>query len=327
MLNYILRRILYIIFVFLIVSVIMFTLFKLSPSDPVRMYTEGLKNDMRPADYERYQEQIRVMLGLDQPLVIQYLKWMGRMLTGDFGRSLVYRQPVIEIIKAPMANTLRLEAITMLFVFMITIPLGITTAVKKGTIYDNSVQVITILGLSLPSFIISLAAIIIFSVLLGWLPIGGAYTPGMQMSGWASFLDKAKHMVLPISVMVFTSLGSLTRYIRATMIDALRMDYIRTARAKGLTEKVVIYSHAFRNSMIPFMTILISWFISLFGGSIMIEQIFNWNGMGKLYISSITSFDFAVALSLGMFYVIIGLIGNLIIDIAYTFVDPRIRFT
>ncbi|MCL2245240.1 MAG: ABC transporter permease, partial [Treponema sp.] len=208
---------------FLIVSVIMFTLFKLSPSDPVRMYTEGLKNDMRPADYERYQEQIRVMLGLDQPLVIQYLKWMGRMLTGDFGRSLVYRQPVIEIIKAPMANTLRLEAITMLFVFMITIPLGITTAVKKGTIYDNSVQVITILGLSLPSFIISLAAIIIFSVLLGWLPIGGAYTPGMQMSGWASFLDKAKHMVLPISVMVFTSLGSLTRYIRATMIDALRM--------------------------------------------------------------------------------------------------------
>ena len=327
MLNYILRRIVYIIFVFFIVSVIMFTLFKLSPSDPVRMYTEGLKNDMRPADFERYQEQIRVMLGLDQPLVIQYLKWMGRMLVGDFGRSLVYRQPVIEVIKAPMINTLRLEAITMLFVFMITIPLGITTAVKKGTIYDNSVQVVTILGLSLPSFIISLAAILIFSVLLGWLPVGGAYTPGIQMGGLASFLDKAKHMVLPILVMTFTSLGSLTRYIRATMIDALRMDYIRTARAKGLTEKVVIYSHAFRNSMIPFMTILISWFLSLFGGSVMIETIFNWNGMGKLYISSITSFDFAVALSLGMFYVLIGLIGNLIIDIVYTFVDPRIRFT
>jgi len=326
-LNYILRRIVYIIFVFFIVSVIMFTLFKLSPSDPVRMYTEGLKNDMRPADFERYQEQIRVMLGLDQPLVVQYLKWMGRMLVGDFGRSLVYRQPVIEVIKAPMINTLRLEAITMFFVFLITIPLGITTAVKKGTIYDNSVQVVTILGLSLPSFIISLAAILIFSVLLGWLPVGGAYTPGIQMSGLATFLDKAKHMVLPILVMTFTSLGSLTRYIRATMIDALRMDYIRTARAKGLTEKVVIYSHAFRNSMIPFMTILISWFLSLFGGSVMIETIFNWNGMGKLYISSITAFDFAVALSLGMFYVLIGLIGNLIIDIVYTFVDPRIRFT
>jgi len=326
-LNYILRRIVYIIFVFFIVSVIMFTLFKLSPADPVRMYTEGLRNDMRPDDFERYQAQIRVMLGLDQPLIIQYLRWIGRMLTGDFGRSLVYRQPVVEVIKAPMSNTLRLNAVTMLLVFLITIPLGITTAVRKGTIYDSSVQVITILGLSLPSFVISLAAILVFSVLLKLLPIGGAYTPGIQLNAWGTFLDRARHMVLPIGVMTFTSLGSLTRYIRATMIDALRMDYIRTARAKGLTEKVVIYSHAFRNSLIPFMTVLISWFISLFSGSVMVESIFNWNGMGNLMFNSITAFDYAVALSIGMFYVIIGLVGNLIIDIAYTFVDPRIRFT
>ena len=327
MLNYIIRRIIYIIFVFLIVSVIMFVLYKLSPADPVMMYTEGLQNDMRPADFERYKQEVREFLGLDQPIVVQYFKWMGKMLVGDFGRSLVYRQPVIEVIKAPMRNTLMLNAITMLFVFMITIPLGITTAVRKGSIYDSSVQVITILGLSLPSFIISLAAILLFSILLKWLPIGGAYTPGIQTEGFAFFLDRARHMVLPISVMVFTSLGSLTRYIRATMIDALRMDYIRTARAKGLAEKVVIYSHAFRNSMIPFMTILISWFLSLFCGSIMIERIFNWNGMGNLYVSSIMVFDYAVALSLGMFYVLIGLIGNLIIDIAYTIIDPRIRFS
>ncbi|MDR0464091.1 MAG: ABC transporter permease [Treponema sp.] len=327
MLNYIIRRIVYIVFVFFIVSVIIFSLYKLSPADPVKMYTEGLQNEMRPADFERYQQEVRAFLGLDQPLVVQYFKWMGKMLVGDFGRSLLYRQPVVQVIKAPMSNTLMLNAITMLFVFIITIPLGITTAVKKGTIYDSSVQVVTILGLSLPSFIISLAAILIFSVLLGWLPIGGAYTPGFRGTGFALTLDKLKHMILPIGVMVFTSLGSLTRYIRATMIDALRMDYIRTARAKGLTEKVVIYSHAFRNSMIPFMTILISWFLSLFGGSIMIERIFNWNGMGNLYISSIMVFDYAVALTLSMFYVLIGLIGNLIIDIAYTFVDPRIRFS
>ena len=327
MLNYIIRRIVYIIFVFFIVSVIMFALFKLAPADPVRMYTEGLQNDMRPADFERYKEEVRQFLGLDQPLVIQYFKWMGKMLSGDFGRSLVYRQPVINVIKAPMANTLRLNAITMLFVFLITIPLGITTAVKKGSIYDSSVQVITILGLSLPSFIISLAAILLFSIILQWLPIGGAYTPGFHGDDFAIFLDRAKHMVLPIGVMVFTSLASLTRYIRATMIDALRMDYIRTARAKGLTEKVVIYSHAFRNSLIPFMTILVGWFISLFGGSIMIERIFNWNGMGNLYINSIMVFDYAVALALGMFYVLIGLIGNLIIDLIYTAIDPRIRLS
>jgi peptide/nickel transport system permease protein len=308
-------------------SIIIFTLYKLTPADPVRMYTEGLQNDMRPEDFARLQQEVRAFLGLDQPLVIQYFKWMGKMLTGDFGRSMVYRQPVINVIKAPMANTMRLNAITMLLVFIITIPLGITTAVRKGTIYDNTVQVVTILGLSLPSFVISLAAILIFSIMLRWLPIGGTYTPGFSGEGLAFFLDRARHMVLPIGVMVFTSLGSLTRYIRATMIDALRMDYIRTARAKGLTEKVVIYSHAFRNSMIPFMTILVSWFISLFGGSIMIERIFSWNGMGDLLISSILIFDYAVVLTLEMFYVLIGLAGNLIIDLLYTVVDPRIRLS
>ena len=327
MLYYIIRRIVYIIFVFFIVSVIMFALYKLAPADPVMMYTQGLENEMRPADFERYKQDVREFLGLDQPLIVQYFKWMGKMLVGDFGRSLVYRQDVIKVIRAPMANTLRLNAITMLFVFIITIPLGITTAIKKGTVYDNTVQVVTILGLSLPSFIISLVAILVFSVLLQWLPIGGAYSPAFQGSKFAAFLDKARHMILPILVMTFTSLGSLTRYIRATMIDALRMDYIRTARAKGLTEKVVIYSHAFRNSLIPFMTVLVSWFIGLFGGSIMIERIFNWNGMGNLYISSIMIFDYAVALALGMFYVLIGLIGNLIIDLIYTAIDPRIRLS
>jgi len=326
-LYYIIRRIVYIIFVFFIVSVIMFALYKLAPADPVMMYTQGLENEMRPADFERYKQDVREFLGLDQPLIVQYFKWMGKMLVGDFGRSLVYRQDVIKVIRAPMANTLRLNAITMLFVFIITIPLGITTAIKKGTVYDNTVQVVTILGLSLPSFIISLVAILVFSVLLQWLPIGGAYSPAFQGSKFAAFLDKARHMILPILVMTFTSLGSLTRYIRATMIDALRMDYIRTARAKGLTEKVVIYSHAFRNSLIPFMTVLVSWFIGLFGGSIMIERIFNWNGMGNLYISSIMIFDYAVALALGMFYVLIGLIGNLIIDLIYTAIDPRIRLS
>jgi len=305
----------------------MFTLYKLSPADPVRMYTEGLQQEMRPADFQRLQEEVREFLGLDQPVVIQYFKWLGKMITGDFGRSLIYRRLVIDIIKAPMANTMRLNAITMLFVFMITIPLGITTAIKKSTIYDNSVQVVTILGLSLPSFIIALAFILLFSIVLRWLPIGGAYTPGFQGEGLPLILDKAKHMVLPVAVMVFTSLGSLTRYIRATMIDALRMDYVRTARAKGLTEKVVIYSHAFRNSLIPFMTILVSWFIGLFSGSVVIERIFSWNGMGDLYISSILAFDYGVALALGMFYVLIGLAGNLIIDLMYTVIDPRIRLS
>ena len=308
-------------------SVIIFFLFKLTPADPVRIYTADLQQSMKPAEFEKLQAEVRAFLGLDQNIVIQYFKWMGKTLQGDFGLSIIYRQPVMSVIKAPMSNTLKLNAITMLLVFAITIPLGITTAVKKGTVYDNTVQVITILGYSLPVFVTALAAMLLFSLVLKWLPLTGTYTPGFQGSSFEFFLDRAKHMILPVGVMVFTSLGSLTRYIRVTMIDALRTDYIRTARAKGLAEKVVIYSHAFRNSLIPFVTVLVSWFISLFGGSVMVERIFLWNGMGNLLISAITQFDYAVVLALEMFYVLIALIGNLIIDIAYTFVDPRIRLS
>jgi peptide/nickel transport system permease protein len=320
-----LRRVLYIIVVFFIMSVIIFFLFKLTPADPVRIYTADLQQTMRPAEFEKLRAEVRAFLGLDEHIVIQYFKWMAKTLQGDFGLSIIYRQPVMSVIKAPMSNTIKLNIITMILVFAITIPLGITTAVRKGTVYDNSVQVITILGLSLPSFVTSLAAMLLFSLILGWLPLTGTYTPGFQGSSFAFFLDRARHMVLPVGVMVFTSLGSLTRYIRVSMIDALRTDYVRTARAKGLREKVVVYSHAFRNSLIPFVTILVSWFLGMFGGSVMIERIFLWNGMGNLFISAITQFDYAVALALEMFYVLLALVGNLIIDMAYTVVDPRIR--
>ena len=327
MLNYILRRVLYIIVVFFIMSVIIFFLFKLTPADPVRMYTADLQMSMRPAEFEKLKEEVRQFLGLDQPLIIQYFRWMATMLRGEFGQSIVYRQPVLAVIKTPMSNTIKLNIITMILVFAITIPLGITTAVRKGTVYDNTIQVVTILGYSLPVFVTSLAAMLLFSLILGWTPLTGAYTPGFQGTSFAFFLDRARHMILPVGVMVFTSLGGLTRYIRVTMIDALRSDYVRTARAKGLREKVVIYSHAFRNSMIPFVTMLVSWFLGMFGGSLMVERIFLWNGMGNLFISSIQSFDYAVALALEMFYVLIALVGNLIIDMAYTLVDPRIRFS
>lgn len=305
----------------------MFLIYKAVPADPVRMMLQGREQEMKPAAFAELERITRLELGLDKPLYVQYLRWMGNILTGNFGRSAVSRRPVLEVIKAPMRNTLLLNAIELPIVFAIVIPLGITTAVKKGSVYDNSIQVVTVLGYSLPTFIFCLAFIYIFASTLGWLPVSGAVTPGLELSAtnWEMFLDRAKHMILPISVMVFTSLASLTRYIRATMIDALRMDYIRTARAKGLTEKVVIYSHAFRNSMIPFVTALISWFIGLFSGSMMVETVFGWHGMGKLFFDSIMALDFSVALTLGMFYVLLGLVGNLVVDITYTLVDPRVR--
>jgi len=326
-LKYYLKRVIYIVVVFIILSIIIFFLFKLTPADPVRMYTADLQQTMRPAEFEKLKEEVRAFLGLDQPLIVQYFKWMGRMLTGDFGQSIVYRQPVIEIVKPAMSNTIKLNIITMILVFAISIPAGVTSAVKKGSTYDNTIQVVTILGYSLPTFITALAAMLLFALVLGWFPLTGTYTPGFHGSPGAFFIDKVRHMVLPVAVMVFTSLAGLTRYVRATMIEALRMDYVRTARAKGLKEKVVIYSHAFRNSLIPFVTVLVGWFLGMFGGSVMVERIFLWNGMGNLLINSITAFDYAIVLALEMFYVLLGLVGNLIIDMAYTIVDPRIRLS
>ncbi|MDR0294166.1 MAG: ABC transporter permease [Oscillospiraceae bacterium] len=327
MVKYIIRRFIYIIFVFFLISVMMFAIYKAVPSDPVRMQLQGREQEMRPEQFERLMEQTRRQLGLDKPVYIQYFRWMGNMLRLDFGRSATHRRPVIEVIKAPMANTIMLNVITMVIVFIIVIPLGIRTAVKKGSVFDSSVQVVTILGYSLPTYIICLFSIFLFASTLQWFPVGGSVTPGLDLTGTKAdiFFDRVWHIVLPIGVMVFTSLGSLTRYIRATMIDALRMDYIRTARAKGLREKVVVYSHAFRNSMIPFVTAMIGWLISLFSGSLMVETIFSWQGMGRLFYDALVGSDYSVVLALGMFYVLLGLVGNLIIDIAYTVVDPRVR--
>ncbi len=188
-------------------------------------------------------------------------------------------------------------------------------------------QVITIIGYSLPFFVIALLFIFLFAVKIPIFPISGVQTPALKGTPTRMFLDKLYHMALPLSVMVFTSLGGLTRYVRATMIEALRMDYIRTARAKGLTEKVVIYSHAFRNALIPFITIMTGWFISIFSGSVVIERTFLWNGMGKVIIDALNQQDFAVSLAMVMFYLILSLIGNLLMDLSYGLADPRVKLS
>jgi len=224
-----------------------------------------------------------------------------------------------------MKNTIMLNVWSLIPVFAITIPLGIATAVRRGTRFDNAVQVITIIGYSLPFFVIALLFIFLFAVKMPVFPISGVQTPALKGSTVRMFFDKLYHMALPLSVMVFTSLGGLTRYVRATMIEALRMDYIRTARSKGLSEKVVIYSHAFRNALIPFITIMTGWFISIFSGSVVIERTFLWNGMGKVIIDALNQQDFAVSLAMVMFYLVLSLIGNLLMDLSYGFADPRVK--
>ncbi len=320
--RYLLKRFVYIIFVFFIISILMFTIYKSLPGDPVRMM---MGDNVKPEVYQQQYDTIRAQLGLDEPLPVQYVKWITNMLTGDFGYSTEYRKPVKNVVGVPMRNTVMLNIFSMLLVFVISIPLGITQAVKKNSVFDKAVQVVTIVGYSVPSFVIALLAIYAFAIKIPLFPISGAKTAGFNGTGMAAALDVAKHMALPVLVMSVSGIGSITRYVRASMIDALRMDYIKTARSKGLKEKVVIYIHAFRNALIPIVTVTTWWLIGLFGGSIVIETIFLWDGLGKMMITGLNQRDFAVVLAMQMFYVILSLVGNVIMDIAYTLVDPRVR--
>ncbi len=325
MVRYLLRRLLYIVFVFLIVSVLLFGIYKLMPGDPARMMLDSTIANTDPVRYQAMYEAARERLGLNDPIPIQYVKWIGNMLTGNFGYSMTYRMDVIDMVAAPMKNTVLLNLASLALVFCITIPLGIATAVRKNSAFDNAVQVGTIVGYSLPSFIIALTLIFLLAVKLPLFPISGVSTAGFEGNAFEKALDVLYHMCLPLLVLVLSSIGGLTRYVRAAMIDALRMDYIRTARAKGLREKVVIYSHAFRNALIPIVTIITGWFVGVFGGSVVIETIFMWNGIGKVLIDALRQQDFPVVLAMQMFYVVLTLAGNLLMDLGYCLVDPRVK--
>ena len=330
--------------VLLILSIIMYMIYSLVPSN--RAYTDAsneikaLKN-LIPADQveERFEElylQYQRRYGTDTDnKFVRYLRWMGLaplydgsfngLLQGNFGFSYEYNKPVVEVIKQPMINTIKINIFATILALGITIPLGIHTAVKKGSRLDQGIQIFTILGYSMPTFLISILFIWIFCSKLNIFPPSGMKTPGSNYVGMRKFMDELYYMALPLIVMTFASLGSMTRYVRASMADALSMDCIRTARAKGVREKVVIYSHAFRNALIPIVSLVVGWFLGIFGGSLVIEDMFAINGMGKLMITSLRTADYEVVLLMQMFYVFISLFGNLLIDIVYGLVDPRVR--
>ena len=323
--RYLLKRFVYIVFVFFIISILMFAIYKSMPGNPVDIMLGDSKTTMKPDAYQALYDKTVKDLGLDKPLPVQYLAWMGNMLTGEFGYSTQFKQEVINIIIAPMRNRVLLNILTMIVVFIIAIPLGIVTAVRKNGALDKTVQVLTIGGYSNPTFIVALLAIFLLAVKFPIFPISGVKSAGLNATGLEAALDMLWHMALPVLVMSVSGIGGITRYVRAAMIDVLRMDYIKTARAKGLREKTVVYIHAFRNALIPVVTITTWWVVGLFGGSIVIESVFLWPGLGKMLIDGLLQRDFAVVLTMQMFYVVLSLTGNVIMDIAYTIVDPRVR--
>ena len=344
MTKYVIKRIAYMLVVLVILSVIMFLIYSLVPSN--RAYTDAtneikaLKNVLPKDKVDEKFEELYLMYqrryGTDtDSKIIRYLRWVGvyplydgsfnGLLQGNFGYSYEYQKPVLEVIKNPMINTIKINIWATILGLGITIPLGIVCAVRRGGTLDQTMSVVTILGYSLPTFVISSLFIWIFCSKLNIFPPSGMKTPGSNYTGFRQFQDEMYYMALPLIVMTFSSLGGMTRYVRASMADALSMDCIRTARAKGLREKTVIYSHAFRNALIPIVSLVVGWFLGIFGGSLVVESMFAWNGMGRLMITSLRTADYEVVLLMQMFYVAMSLVGNLIIDIVYGIVDPRVR--
>ena len=325
MLKYVGKRLIYMVGVFFVVSIIMFGLFNNVPGDRALNQIQAMKGKVSNEQFEVLYQQQREKLGLDDPIPVRYVKWMGNLLQGDLGYSTFYKKDVVEVIGEPLKNTIFINIFATILALGITIPLGIWCAVKKFSKFDNAVQVLTIVGYSVPVYIIALVFMYIFSVKLGIFPISGMNSPNFTGTGLAFFADRMYYLALPLIVMTVAALGSMTRYVRAAMIDALSMDYIRTARAKGRREKVVIYSHAWRNALLSVVTLIIGWFMSVFMGSIIIEQMFLLNGIGQMYYKGLMNQDYDLALAIQMLYCVITLISNLITDLSYGIVDPRVR--
>ena len=344
--RYIVKRLLYMVAVFLLLTFLLYSLYQLMPGN--RAYTEArneianMKNAMTPEEretkfqelYLRYQRQF----GTDtKNLLTLYLRWWGvapfyngkcnGIFQGNFGFSYDYNSPVVDMIWPFMRNTMIIGAITQLVVLGVTIPLGIVCATKKGTRFDRGVQLFSLIGFSTPSFIIYIIFIVFFCSILGWFPVSGMKTAGTNYTGWAAVVDTLHHVALPVICLVFSSLARVTRITRASMIDALSLDCVRTARAKGLSEKVVVYSHAWRNAMIPMVSIMVGGFFAILSGSMIMEQFFGFKGLGLLFLTATRNSDYDLVMFLQVIYTFLGLLSNLVTDLCYGLVDPRVRIS
>ncbi len=299
-----------------IMSFIIYALIGLMPGDPIDLMISADPH-LTTADVAR----LKALYGLDQPLGQRYLAWAHAALAGDFGYSRLYAMPAMAALVPRLANTAVLMGASFVLALAIALPLGIMAARRPGSALDVTANFLSFAGISIPPFWLALMLILVFAVALGWLPAGGVATIGSN-----SLIDRAWHLVLPVATLTFASIGTYLRYIRASMIEALHQDYIRTARAKGASEQRVLWRHALRNALIPTITVLALSFGSLFSGALITETMFAYPGMGKLIYDAILGNDFNVALAGLLFATALTLVSNFAADIAYAATDPRISY-
>lgn len=316
--QYITRRLLQMIPVLIGVSIVIFFILQLAPGD-------ALTGKMDPKLTPERKQELRHQMGLDLPVYKQYLKWAGGVLHGDFGESTNFKQPVGKVMNTYIWNTFILSIFSLILSVLISIPIGVVSATKQYSKFDGFFTVFALIGISMPSFFFGMILIKIFAVDLKVLPVSGMSTAGSTAVGISYGMDVARHMILPLIVLTLGSVASLMRYTRSSMLEVIRQDYIRTARAKGLKEKVVIYKHALRNGMIPVITLLGFWLPALFSGAFITESIFLWPGIGPIDIGAVSGRDYPLMMGINILFAVLTLIGNLIADVTYAVVDPRIR--
>lgn len=312
MVSYILRRLVMLIPVILVVGMVVFALVHITPGDPAAVI---LGDRATPEDVERLRDQ----LGLNDPLPVQFLNWFGGVLRLDFGDSIFLGMPVTEALLERVGPTVLLTIYALLVQIVIGVPLGVLAAVRPGSWLDRLLTAIAISGAAIPTFFLGIMLILFFAVRLQWLPSVGYVSP------MESFTDHITRMIMPAFALGFSSAGLLARLIRSSMLDVMREDYVRTAFAKGLRERTVVMRHAFRNALIPAITVIGTSFAGLLGGAVVTETVFTIPGMGRLVVQSIGRRDYPViqgaVMTIAMTYVLV----NLLVDILYVYADPRIR--
>lgn len=312
--RYLLRRLIGFLPVLIGITMLSFAITEVAPGDPVRLYMDRASNPTQE-DIEAKRHE----LGLDKPLPVRYADWLLRSARGDLGRSFLDRRPVATKIGEMIPYTLTLAVWSTLIGFVLAILVGVVSAVKAGSVIDYTLSTLSALMISAPSFWVALMAILYFAVYKGWLPTSSWGEGGL----W----DTARHLILPVSILALRSVAGTSRYVRSGLLEVLRQDYVRTARSKGLADRVVLYKHALRNALIPVVTIVGLSLPGLISGAVLIENVFALPGMGRLTVNAVGGRDYPVIMGTTLVISMITVLGNLIADLCYGLVDPRIRYS
>lgn len=319
--RYIARRLLQAVPLLIVISLLTFMIVEIAPGDAAQMYINP-EGGTDPA----YIAQVRTSLGLDEPVHIRYINWLGKTLSGDFGFSFRTRRPVSLEVGDRLPNTLLLGSASLLLSFAIAIPIGVVSALKRYTFTDYFLSTLALAGISIPIFWIALLLVQVFAIQLGWLPASGMRNVRASYTGFPAAVDVLQHMILPTITLSLAQIAGWSRYQRSALLEVLGQDFIRTARGKGLLERRVLLVHALRNSLIPMVTLIGISVPTVVTGAFITETIFSWPGIGRMGVDAVTGRDYPVIMAVTMMSALLIVFGNLIADLAYAWVDPRIRY-